>query len=91
MVEINNKAYVEFHFFQKSGKWYASEWLEWKGIWRGSAELITVSIAKTLRHNLLIRGEQTYRYTEFNFVCIEPYHEHSHPIMGDVLKAIEEW
>lgn len=61
---------VRVDFFKDSGKWYTTEavkWLEYKG-------LIHDAFRKSLDAHL------GGRLKGMTAVCLEPYHEHSHPI-----------
>jgi hypothetical protein len=71
----DNPADVRVDFFKSSGKWYTTETVRWSGEWKGKKQLIHEAFAKSLRDHL---GN---RLQEMDAVCIEPYHEHEHPIM----------
>ena len=68
----SNPAHVRVDFFKPSGKWYASEQLEWRHY-----EGMTLQDA-------FIRSLQSQfngKYSGMTAVCLEPYHEHAHPVM----------
>lgn len=63
---------VRVDFFKESGKWYATEAIEW------------MHYSKMLIHDAFIRSLQAScngRFSGMTAVCLEPYHEHAHPIM----------
>ena len=68
----NNEASVRVDFFKPSGKWYATEAVVWTGEYHD--QLIHDAFAQSLRDAL---GEA---YSGMDAVCLEPYHEHAHPI-----------
>lgn len=70
----NDPSMVRVDFFKSSGKWYTTEQMKWlqynqtpnKGI-----------------HDIFLESLKLafpYNYGEFDAICLEPYHEHSHPI-----------
>jgi hypothetical protein len=69
----NNPAMVRVDFFKESGKWYATEqmeWLHYKG--------------EMLIHDAFIRSLQAQfngKYHDMTAICLEPYHEFAHPVM----------
>ena len=65
---------VRVDFFKPSGKWYTTEAVEWVG---GYYKEIPIheAFAKSLNNHL--RGE---RLSDMDAICLEPYHEHAHPI-----------
>jgi hypothetical protein len=66
---------VRVDFFKPSGKWYTTEAVEWTGDWKGEGGMsIHEAFAKSLRDHL---GD---RLSEMDAICLEPYHEFSHPI-----------
>lgn len=62
---------VRVDFFKPSGKWYCSEAVAWTGGYTGD---IHTAFRKSLMDS--VGG----RYKGLDVVCLEPYHEHSHPI-----------
>lgn len=59
-------------FFKPSGKWYDSVAVSFEGLY--DTPLIHDAFREALeRAKLMRRG--------FRAVCLEPYHQHSHPIM----------
>lgn len=75
----NNPSMVRVDFFKSSGKWYTTEemlWLEYKANpVKGIHDIFLESLNKAFPTN----------YRSFDAVCLEPYHEHSHPIQ------IKQW
>jgi len=65
---------VRVDFFKPSGKWYTNEAVKWTGEWKGQG--IFEAFAQSLRDHL-----RNGRLSEMDAVCLEPYHEHCHPIM----------
>lgn len=74
---------VRVDFFKSSGEWYSTEAMKWTGLYNG---LIEAEFAKSLRAHL--RTGSGYRLTDMIVVCLEPYHEHSFPLMMSVQDAI---
>lgn len=58
--------------FKERGKWYDTFAIDM------AEEYHATSIHEGLRRCLAKRGISTQGYI---FVCLEPYHEHSHPVM----------
>ena len=69
-----NPARVRVDFFKESGKWYATEAMEWR-YYDGSKYLIHDAFL----HCLI--SQFNGHYQGMTAVCLEPYHEHSHPVM----------
>ena len=67
-----NESSVRVDFFKSSGKWYMTKAIDWTGGYKNCC--IHEAFEKSLFDNF---GNA---FTEFDAVCIEPYHEHSHPI-----------
>lgn len=63
---------VRVDFFKPSGKWYTSVAIEWEGY-------SDCDIIEAFRSSLEVSIGDAYR--GMTAVCLEPYHEHSHPIM----------
>ena len=74
----DNPADVKVSFFKKSGKWYTDECVRWTGEYKGNKQLIHDAFAKSLRDHF---RSSPGRLDKMDAVCLEPYHEHSHPIM----------
>lgn len=68
----NDPAMVRVDFFRETGKWYDTEAIKWTGKYKNS--VIHNEFKKSLRDHL--KG----RYSDMDAICLEPYHEHSHPI-----------
>lgn len=81
----DNPASVRVDFFKESGKWYCTEAVEWCGY---DAALIHDAFRDSLRIHLT-QEDGRIRLEEMTAVCLEPYHEHAHPLMMRV-RAIKE-
>ena len=68
-----NPAMVRVDFFKESGKWYATEEMEW--IHYSEQYQIHDAFAWSLRS--AFNG----MYSGMTAVCLEPYHAHAHPVM----------
>lgn len=77
----DNADSVRVDFFKKSGKWYTTEAVKWTGKY-GDGSLIHREFAKSLLDHLTVDGK--VRLNDMVAVCLEPYHQHSHPMMMDV-------
>jgi hypothetical protein len=66
-----NESSVRVDFFKPSGKWYATEAVLF--------DTYTGDIFTALRH--AIDASVGERYTGMTAVCLEPHHEHAHPLM----------
>lgn len=83
---------VRVDFFRASGKWYvtdAVEWLTYEGSPAKGGKLIHDAFAEALVTHL--RGEPNVgrtRLEDMTAVCLDPYHEHAHPLMMTVKDAI---
>jgi hypothetical protein len=75
---------VRVDFFKSTGKWYTTEAIEWTGnYWvndplnpNTKGQLLIEAFAKSLRDHF----KESKTLSEMDAVCIEPYHEHSHPV-----------
>lgn len=67
---------VRVDFFKPSGKWYETEAVKWTGEYN-RPHLIHDAFKKSLRDHF---ADNPTRFSEFDAVCLEPYHECSHPI-----------
>lgn len=65
---------VRVDFFKPTGKWYTTEDVEWTN--HGD---IHTSFAKTLATHL--KTDYGYRFDDMVAVCLNPAHEHQHPLM----------
>jgi len=77
---------VRVDFFKSSGKWYCTEAVKWTGKYRKSRDKtsepcdgwdIHAQLAKSLRDHF---KDTPDRLSDTDAVCLEPYHENSHPI-----------
>jgi hypothetical protein len=73
----NNAASVRVDFFRPSGKWYTTEAVLWTGEYADC--LIHEAFAKSLRDHFA-KHSPPERLSGMDAICLEPYHEHSHPI-----------
>lgn len=69
----NDESMVRVDFFKPSGKWYTTEAVKWTGGYR-DVHIIDAFKASLREH---LEG----RLSDMDAVCLEPYHEHQHPIM----------
>lgn len=88
----DDPAMVRVDFWKESGKWYATEAVKWIGPYFGSKEssekfkaphgLIHDGFLASLRAHLkpTSPGNTRLRYSGMRATCLEPYHEHTHPI-----------
>lgn len=63
---------VRVDFWRESGKWYATEAVKWAGPYTGG--LLKTIFEDVLLHHLNGRMKGMWA------TCLEPYHEHSHPV-----------
>jgi len=68
----NNPRMVRVDFFKESGKWYTTEQMEWL---YHDGMLIHDAFLHCLRQNF------NGHYSDMTAVCLQPYHEHEHPLM----------
>jgi hypothetical protein len=61
---------VRVDFFKPSGKWYATEEMNWQGFTGEIYDLYKQNLWRTFSE----------RYKDTTAVCLEPYHEHAHPL-----------
>ena len=76
--------------FKDSGKWYCTESVEWKTYdeFSKGGKSIDHAFAEALVHHLT--GEKgKVRLQGMTAVCLDPWHEHTHPQMMKVSRAIE--
>lgn len=66
---------VRVDFFKDTGKWYETLGIKWTGGYRNCD--IREALLKSVRDHF--GGNR--RLSGMTIVCLEPYHEHSHPIM----------
>lgn len=84
-----NPAMVRIDFFKASGKWYCTEAVKWTGDYHfaNNKQLMQDSFKQTLLDHLMVGG--TVRLLDMFAVCLEPYYEHSCPIMMAVSEIVE--
>lgn len=70
-----DEAMVRMDFFKESGKWYDTVSVSMRGYYGVSILEAVVKSART----------QCNAYSGMTLVCLEPYHQHSHPVM------IQKW
>jgi hypothetical protein len=68
---------VRVDFFKPSGKWYTTEAVKWTGHY--DKGLIHREFAQSLKDHFF--GAPARRLSGMLAVCLEPYHQHTHPIM----------
>lgn len=73
----SNEQMVRVDFFKQSGKWHASEAVEMIE-WSGNEILIHESLVNGLDRLEKRLGSPYMRGMQV--ICLEPYHEYSHPI-----------
>lgn len=70
---------VRVDFFKPSGKWYCTEAVKFIGEWKASSDnLIHDAFKRSLREHF---KDEPGRLSDMVAVCLEPYHEYSHPLM----------
>ena len=74
---IDQEDMVRVDFFRESGKWYCTEAVKWTGSYNGEV-LIHAAFRKSLQDHF---KDSTNRLSGMDAICLEPYHEHSHPIV----------
>lgn len=77
----NDADSVRVDFFRDTGKWYTTEAVKMSGQYEGGS-LYDIFIAALLAH--LTQPDGTIRLAGMWAVCLDPYHEHSHPLMRRV-------
>lgn len=79
----NNPESVRVDFFRPSGKWCDTEAVIFVGPWAATTDnLIHDAFRRSLQAHF---KDNPTRMQGMIAVCLEPYHEHSHPIM------LKEW
>ena len=73
-----NDNMVRVDFFKPSGKWYETEGVEWLGYFE---PLIYNAFHKSLRAHFEKNGGHKHRLAGMTAICLDPYHEHAHPLM----------
>jgi len=66
---------VRVDFFKTSGKWYTTEAVKWTGGYKDVC--IFDAFRQSLRDHF---KDNPDRLEGMTAVCLEPYHEHSHPL-----------
>jgi hypothetical protein len=74
---IENPEMVRVDFFKESGKWYTTIAMKWVS-YSSTQFLIYDVFRESLRAHF---KESGIRFTGMWAVCLEPYHEHAHPLM----------
>lgn len=95
-----NSDMVRVDFFKSSGKWYTTEAVKWTGAWCGG-EYDNRDKSKTphnrphaLPHDAFKQSLKDHfgnkiRLVGMQAICLEPYHEFSHPISMIVPEKFE--
>jgi hypothetical protein len=80
---------VRVDFFRETGKWYCTEAVRMNGCFEGG-NLIDIFEQALYRHLLteLDGGVLSVRLRGMWAVCLDPYHEHSHPLMRRVPSGV---
>ena len=73
----NSADMVRVDFFRPSGKWYCTEAVKWTGEYERG--LLHREFAKSLHDHLYTGGVK--RLAGMQAICLEPFHQHSHPII----------
>ena len=66
---------VRVDFFKPSGKWYTTEAVKWTGGY--CRTIIHDAFSESLRNHFKDRPK---RLSDMDAICLEPYHDNSHPI-----------
>jgi len=80
----DNPGMVRVDYWKPSGKWYMTEAVQWTGRYNGKDALIHEAFADSLAAHFKGRVLDDFRAT-----CLEPYHEHAHPISLDLRRVPE--
>src|SRR5271154_7080553 len=82
---------VRVDFFKPSGKWYTTEAVRWSryhgregGQESGRIILIQDAFREALHAHLFDAKTGRTRLAGMTAVCLEPHHEHAHPLMVKV-------
>ena len=76
---IEDPASCRVDFFKPSGKWYTTEAVKFVGEWKaGPDNLIHDAFKRSLREHFRDNPDRLF---DMVAVCLEPYHEYSHPLM----------
>lgn len=82
---------VRVDFFKESGKWYCTEavkFFEYQGqIHHAFAKALALHLKKP--NGPVSPNDSAYRLSGMTAVCLEPYHDHAHPLMMSVDDAIK--
>ena len=71
----DNDNMVRVDFFKSSGKWYTTEAVEWLDY--SKKVLIHDAFKNALRNHF---NDNPYRLSDMDAICLEPFHEHAHPV-----------
>ncbi len=72
---------VRVDFFRPNGKWYCTEAVKWTGEWIGANDKkqdIFEAFKQSLKDHF---KDNPNRLSDMDAVCLEPYHEWTHPII----------
>ena len=78
-----NDKWVRVDIFKESGKWYTTIQLFWDKYNDKNEEIMASKLGESI-HDIFRRclQEQLHnRYKGMMAVCLEPWHEYSHPLM----------
>lgn len=73
---------VRVDFFRDTGKWYTTEAVRWCGGYSKESGIMEAFRTSLRQHLLQPSGK--LRLAGMFAVCLEPYHELSHPLMTEV-------
>jgi len=74
----DDESSVRVDFFTTYGKWKYTEAVKWTGGWsKETSPLIHDAFIQSLKDHL---GQTSPRLKGLRAICLEPYHELSHPI-----------
>lgn len=84
----DDEAMVRVDFFKPKGKWYCTEAVKWTGEWSGDVKKLGKAclIHEAFKQSLRDHFKYGSRLEGMDAICLEPYHENSHPI---IIKAGE--
>ncbi|MFO7819748.1 MAG: hypothetical protein R6V17_05860 [Halanaerobacter sp.] len=76
---------VRVDFFKPTGKWYATEAIQWRGYGGDLYDEFKISLSKALWEE----EQKRYRMRGRIAVCLKPYNVHSYPLMVQTDEAFD--
>lgn len=79
-----NPAHCRVDIFKPSGKWYCTVVIDMSGHYNGGLVEDHVRyclLNKVVPGDIILNNEKYMLSQGYMAVCLEPYHEHSHPVM----------